>query len=419
MSSDSLSRDLSVTTEVSQAGFATCAGVLLAAVFLQKIALPGTDGRFPLNLAIFPMATVAAFALRALELNSRALAFYVLFLLAGAASFVSSSSPQLSALSLGFLLTVQFPLVFKLASPEPSYRRLLHSLSTLGCQCAILGTLQFAVQFIVGSRLAFFLDTSLPDSMTLKGYNSMIPLFWSSPVYKSNGIFFLEPSFFSQFLALATVAELLLGRRILRLLILGAGLFTSYSGTGLAVLAVFVPMHFLRRGILRNDSVKVLLFTGLACAALAYLGRSVSLDAFTGRLDEFRDVSSSGWARFVSMFVVLPKVLLANDFTFLVGRGPGTITEYFDQFEFGAFDPTWGKLIYEYGVIGASLYGAFFYFAFCKGAKGLRFAVGCTYLFMGGYLLNVSVLMLVASLVVWFDGQSEPSRTSRFKTTQV
>jgi hypothetical protein len=68
--------------------------------------------------------------------------------------------------------------------------------------------------------------------------------------------------------------------------------------------------------------------------------------------------------------------------------------------------------MYEYGLLGALIYSRFFYVAFCNGPKGLRFAVGYTYLFLGGYLLNPSVLMLVASLVVWLGkatGQGDRS----------
>jgi hypothetical protein len=93
--------------------------------------------------------------------------------------------------------------------------------------------------------------------------------------------------------------------------------------------------------------------------------------------------------------------VFANDLTFFLGRGPGTVQEQFHQFSFSAFDPTWGKVIYEYGLLGSLVYFRFFYVAFCKGPKGLRFAVGYTYFFLGGYLLNPSVLMQVAALVVW------------------
>jgi hypothetical protein len=239
----------------------------------------------------------------------------------------------------------------------------------------------------------------------MTGYNSLIPLYWSSPVFKSNGVFFLEPSFFCQFLAIALVAELLLGPRALRLLILTGGLVCSYSGTGLTMLALFLPVYFLHHGHSR-----LFFFAALVSIVLIIFGDALSLDAFTRRVSEFSDVQSSGWARFLSMFRVLQKVVFANDLTFLLGRGPGTVQEQFRLLSFNAFDPTWGKVIYEYGLLGALAYFRFFCVAFCRGPNGLRFAVGYTYLFLGGYLLNPSVLMQLASLVVWLGKTSAATR---------
>jgi hypothetical protein len=380
----------------TETGYAVCTIILLASTVLQKVALPGTGGEFPLNLFVFPAATLLAFLFGVIEINSPAFICYALFLVAGAISVAVSPSAHVSALSLGFVSVVQLPLIFKLAYPAISYQRILHFVSTIGCVFALLGILQFGAQFLVGSRIAFFLDTSLPELVMVKGFNSMIPLYWTSPVFKSNGIFFLEPSFFCQFLAVTLVAELLVGPRVLRLLILGAGLFSSYSGTGLTMLALFLPFYFITHG-----HIRFLIAVAIIALVLVFFGDAVSLDAFIRRFGEFSDDQSSGWARFLSMFTVLQDVLLANDFTVLIGRGPGTVQEQFQQFSFYAFDPTWGKLIYEYGLVGASIYAAFFYFAFCKSAKGLRFAVGYTYLLLGGYLLNPAVLMQVAALVVW------------------
>jgi hypothetical protein len=163
------------------------------------------------------------------------------------------------------------------------------------------------------------------------------------------------------------------------------------------MLALFLPIYFLRHG-----HARLFIFAALAVSVLMIFADALSLDAFTRRLDEFSDSESSGSARFLSMFSVLQNVVFANDLTFLLGRGPGTVQEQFRLLSFSAFDPTWGKVIYEYGLVGALVYFKFFYVAFCKGPKGLRFAVGYTYLFLGGYLLNPSVLMLLASLVVWF-----------------
>jgi hypothetical protein len=398
-----------ITPSAAQLGSVLCASVLLSAVLFQKVALPGTRGIYPLNLVVFPAVATLSFVFGVLQIDTVAFLWYALFVLAGALSAAMSPSAHLSLLSLGFILVVQYPLVFRLAS-EISYRRVLAFLSAVGCICALIGLLQFASQFVFGSNVAFFLDTSLPEGLMMKGYNSLIPLYWSSPVYKSNGVFFLEPSFFCQFLAIAIVAELLVGPRMLRLLVITAGLVSSYSGTGLTMLALFIPVYFLHHGHFR-----LFAFAAIVSLVVIVFGDIISIDVFTRRLSEFSDVQSSGWARFLSMFRVLREVVLANGLTFFVGRGPGTVQEQFQQLSFYAFDPTWGKVIYEYGLIGSLVYFNFFYRAFCKGPKGLRFAVGYTYLFLGGYLLNPSVLMQVAALVVWVGSSTSAEKDGVFE----
>lgn len=398
-----------------RSGFVLCACVLVMSVFLQKIALPGTGGIYPLSLFIFPAITAAAFLAGILEINTTAFTWYAGFVLVGITGAALSPSAHVSVLSLGFLVVAQLPLVFRCKSAHLPYRRMLNFLSMLGCVSALIGILQFAGQFVLGVDVVFFLDKQMPESLTVAGYNSLIPLYWTSPVFKSNGVFFLEPAFFCQFLALAMVAELLVGPRVPRLLLLTAGLVCSYSGTGLTMLALFLPIYFLRHG-----HARLFLFAALALALLIVFADALSLDAFTRRIDEFSDSESSGSARFLSMFSVLQNVVFANDLTFLFGRGPGTVQEQFRLLSFSAFDPTWGKIIYEYGLVGALVYFKFFYVAFCKGPKGLRFAVGYTYLFLGGYLLNPSVLMLLASLVVWFGKtavETEPSGEGAAKTS--
>jgi hypothetical protein len=380
----------------AQSGFALCASTLLLEVLLQKIALPSTGGIYPLSLFIFPAVAAAAFLTGVLEVNTVAFIWYAAFIVMGTVSAALSPSSHVSVLSLGFLVVAQLPLIFRCKSPDMSYTRVLEFLSTLGCVCALIGVLQFMGQFVVGVDVVFFLDKHMPESVTVAGYNSLIPLYWTSPVYKSNGVFFLEPAFFCQFLAMAVVAELLTGPRAIRLLVLTAGLVCSYSGTGLTMLALFLPFYFFNHGHSR-----LFFFAGLVSLVLIFFGDALSLDAFTRRLSEFSDPESSGWARFLSMFRVLQTVVFANDLTFFLGRGPGTVQEQFRLFSFNAFDPTWGKVIYEYGFVGALVYFRFFYLTVCKGPRGLRFAVGYTYLFLGGYLLNPSILMQVAALVVW------------------
>src|SRR4051812_44261016 len=97
----------------AQSAFVLCTVSLLSAVFLQKIALPGTGGIFPLNLLVFPAVTIAAFVAGILEVNTAAFIWYALFALVGSFGAALSSSAHVSVLSLGLLIVAQFPLVFR------------------------------------------------------------------------------------------------------------------------------------------------------------------------------------------------------------------------------------------------------------------------------------------------------------------
>ena len=389
-------------TVASDAAFLLCSGTLVTSVVLQKIAIPGTEGSVPINLVLLAIAFAPPY-FDVLEINTTALLWYATFVATGAVSLVVSSSASASSLSLGLLLAVQLPLVFRLAPSPLTLVRLWGSYPPWAA-CAAVGLVQFAAQFALGSHAAFFLDTSLPDGVILKGYNNMIPLYYSSTTLKSNGFFFLEPSFFCQFLAVALVAELLIASRMLRLVLLGAGLVSSYSGTGLTMLALFLPVYFVRQG-----SIQLVAAAAFAGVVLVFFGEALHIDAVTARITEFSDDRSSGSARFLSMFTVLQDLLLAPDFTLFTGLGPGTVQQSFERLPYLAFDPTWGKLLYEYGLIGTFAYLGFFYASFCNGAPGLRFALGYTYFLLGGYLLNPSVLMQMASLVVWCGAQRAQS----------
>lgn len=178
-----------IALPTAQSGFAVCVLMLLCAVFLQKIALPATGGLYPLNLLVFPAVTIAAFLGGVLEVHTTAFIWYAFVVSLGTLSTALSPSPHISVLSLGFFVVAQCPLAFRGASEISSYR-VIKLVSTVGCVTAVIGVLQFAGQFVVGADIAFFLDKHLPENVTVTGYNSLIPLYWSSPVYKSNGVVF-------------------------------------------------------------------------------------------------------------------------------------------------------------------------------------------------------------------------------------
>ena len=75
---------------------------------------------------------------------------------------------------------------------------------------------------------------------------------YGSHEYRANGVFLLEPSFFSQVLAVGIVAELCTFGRLSRLALFGLALIVSYSGTGLIVLAVCLPLCLIGRTLVAS-----------------------------------------------------------------------------------------------------------------------------------------------------------------------
>jgi hypothetical protein len=388
--------------------YRSCALLLILSILLQKFALPGMGGA--ISMAIVPLLLVTAFlALRGtLHVCDSTFLLYMLFLASTAVSTGISSSPRLSVHSWMLLLVVQVPLVFMIPRSQTYFERLVALTSTLGVLFALAGLGQLAVQAAIGSDIAFWLDYNIPDSVALAGFNNLNPLFWSATTFKSNGIFFKEPASFCQFLALSFLAELLLAGRLYRLIIIGAGMVTSYSGTGLITLAVFLPFY-----LLRGQQWKTALALFAFVLVLAAAGERLQLEAITSRSDEFTSAGTSGHARFVTPLALLAEVLTSDLKTFLLGRGSGTVTEFFTARAYDMFDPTYAKLLYEYGVVGFAAYGAFLYFAALRHRGALRWPLTFTYLFLGGYLQDPALVTPLAVLGAWSGRYA--SRNGQFR----
>jgi hypothetical protein len=229
-------------------------------------------------------------------------------------------------------------------------------------------------------------------------------------VMKANGVFFLEPSFFSQFLGLAILIEMFGKRRLVRLAIYVVAILMSYSGTGLMLVAAFLPWIVLRRG---NAGVIV---AGAAVALLvAVAGGAVDLGALTSRVGEFSSTESSGFARFISPYLLMRDFVIQSPSALMFGLGSGAIDRVTgDAFlPYLAHDPTWIKVALEYGVPALALFMAFIAVALFHGTRNrlLSWAVFCFYLFLGGYLLNGALHCLFVALTAWHNRPTVARRT--------
>jgi hypothetical protein len=385
--------------------FLIAAGLLLCATVLQKLALPGTGNSIAFSTLVLPCAIAWGLARGAMVVDRVRLVLFLVFLAWTALSLTLSDSDKLSATSWLYLLVMQAAFVFRFADGKYEFRRILGFVSGLGVACALVGIAQFFAQFVVGKKAAFFMDHVWPYSARMAGFNNLIPITWDSEILKSNGVFFLEPSFYCQFLAIGLIAELLWRAHWLRLGIIGFGIVLSYSGTGLMTLALVVPFW-----VMANRRWDLVALGTLGALVLALKGDALNIQAILDRVNEFSQTNSSGFGRFISIWIVIDAFILTDPAAFVFGRGPGSVMENFNFLPHGAFDPTWGKIFYEYGLFGSLLYAAFFTRCFLQGRRGLRVPLAFTYFVLGGYLYNSAVIIQLLVLVSWPVGREEERR---------
>ena len=160
---------------------------------------------------------------------------------------------------------------------------------------AVAGLLQMAVQFVAKPEWMFPLDMFLPEQLFISQFNLRIPITDSLPYLKGNGLVFLEPSHFSQFLAFSILIELAYFRRLPRLALLGLAYLTSFSGTGaILLLIVATPLMVRRRQYL------MLPFLASGIVLLPWLHDIFPFSLFMARIDEFANPLGSGSMRFLA-----------------------------------------------------------------------------------------------------------------------
>lgn len=374
---------------------ATVAGLWLmigSLVFLQRFAIGGVPVAFGVSYGVL----IVLFLMRAVVIDTT---FLVFFMVVTAIASLSIFWWPAEASLKSYLYLLAIYGLYMLRFRDRAYSFDLAKNIFLACMlvAAVCGIAQFLGQFVLGYERVFPLEM-LPKSILAENYNVIIPLSYGASMIKSNGIFFLEPSFFSQFLAIALVIELLGRQRPIRSAIYVIAMLLSYSGTGLITAAIFGPFALMRR-----VNVPIIL-GGLLVAIIVGLSMGVlELDTIFGRTGEFTSPESSGFARFISPFYLIRDFLLPSPDNFLFGMGPGTIQAALDKASFHAYlahDPTWIKVIFEYGLIGGI---AMLIYVFSASYTGSRDRLMTTmlllsWLFLGGYLLNGMMNMFFLSL---------------------
>lgn len=374
---------------------ATVAGLWLilgSLVFLQRFSIGGVPVAFGISYGVL----IALFLLRAVIIDTTFLIFFmVVTAIASLSIFWWPANASLS--SYLYLIAIYALYMLRFRNKGASFALAQDIFLKCMLVAAVCGIVQFLGQFVLGFERVFPLEF-LPQSILAVNYNVIIPLTYGASIVKSNGIFFLEPSFFSQFLAIALIIELLGRQRPIQSALLVLAMLLSYSGTGLITVALFAPFALIRR-----VNVPIIL-GGVLVGIIVFLSMGfLELDTLLGRAGEFTSTESSGFARFISPFYLIRDFLMPSPDNFLFGMGPGTIDAALDKASLHAYiahDPTWIKAIFEYGLVGGIAMLTYVIAASYTGSRDrlITTMLLFVWLVLGGYLLNGMMNMLFLSL---------------------
>jgi hypothetical protein len=358
-------------------------------------------GSYSLSFSLFAVYGLVLVALVSgnLAISPRSLLAYCACVAVGILSLVVNMSltpaDRSSVTSLLLLAAIYLPLIFVLWPQESKEQELLWTMrvfSNVVLFCGLAGIAQFWVQFVVHGDWLFDFSRYIPDALKQVGvFNTVIPV---GHLYKSNGFFFREPSGASFLMALGLLVELAYFHRPLRMAALALALVLTYSGTGLLALLIGIVFSVRLHSVGRLSAL--LAVAGLcAWAAGDYLNLSFTLN----RIDEFGSEQSSAYQRYVAPMRLVQETLFAHPWSFWLGLGPGVISRL-SQTEFAFHDPTWAKLLVEYGVLG---FAAFLVLMAARIRQRvlpvqLRAVLFFSWLIMGGHLLTPDAVYLVVAL---------------------
>jgi hypothetical protein len=375
--------------------------IIVGIIFTQRLGIPvGSDGFIPISL-FTSLLGIAIMSLSGMLTLSRWRT--ELWAVTVVALVISTFSQwhYWSALSMWFLIVVYTPLVIVVEGVDNElYKVYLEPFQWLMVLVVLFGIYQFAT-----------VDTFDPferfGSWVITGYNTHPPLAYGSSLLRSNAYVLLEPSFLSQYCAIALLMELTFFHKRWRIPLYAAGMFVSAGGTGLVVLSVFVVAY-----AWHHSKMPHLAILGVVSViALWMFSDNAVVHNMLGRTSEFSEPGSSAYGRFVAPFLQVGKQLV-DIASWSTGLGPGAASG--DRLLLEGWDPDQVgnlmaplKMVIEYGLIGAVPFTIFVTRAFFDRSRSnvVSFAMFICYTFMSSSLQHPPTVYLSYVISMMFPAE--------------
>jgi hypothetical protein len=368
---------------------------IFSSIFLQRFAFEVAG--YPIQFILVVVLAVLAYLMwrHSARLDPMRLTgfLFVTFVLAleGLLTRGTGSMP-----SLGLLLVLYIMNTLTVTMSRETYDKVLLNYQRMMVIVAVLGVAQFFGQFLLPGKYLFTFQYFVPSDLLLPNFNTVIPVIHGGSFYKSNGFVFIEPATFSQYLAVAIIIELAVFRSLRRFAVFAVTYVFTYSGTGLIILGATLPL-FLGSLRLRHVLAGGVVFV----VALIVLGGALNLEVFMDRAGTFSNEHSSAFARFIGPWVWIRDIQIHDPWAIFFGFGPGSVERFTHPSVYTEFhDPTWAKVIIEYGIIGALAFFSFYLYTVFSLAheRRLNWALLVMFMVTGGALLNPFMACLILLL---------------------
>jgi hypothetical protein len=393
--------------------------LLVLLLVLQRFVVPIGSTPIPLVLPVAYAAVALLLVAGHLVIDRLRLELFVIALgLCTAATVLAAmrGANPLSVTSLGMLCAVYLVWVLRAA---PGHRdALVHvgrSFVRAMLVLAGIGVAQLTMQFSGLWQYQDYIGEFVPPDFIAGTYNTNVPLAFGSAIHKANAFVFLEPSYLSQFAALAAIVAVVLRAPAWQILLLLCGVFSAVSGTGiLLLLAGGVLVLFRASHLVRPAHIVALgaLAVGVLLSPVAPL--------LLSRVDEPGQVGSSGYLRFVQPYQEVAQGLQDAPLRYLLGAGTGSVErllasggrgEELGQAVVYTIVP---KLVFEYGLIAGGVFVLFILVAVLeRGAWRVvpGSLVVMTFLLSGALLQPHTSFLVWILAVVWTGQRPAPGRS--------
>lgn len=324
--------------------------LLVGSVVLQRVGFGVGGGQIHLTVP-FTLAVLAV-GLRTGEfriVGTKLRALAVVWFTAGACTLVQvavGGTPSL--LSLAFVVVLYAMLAFSATLSPTAVAKVERVFLGMMAFFAVVSVLQMLVQFL-GIPYEDLLLRVLPESLLLDEYHTADPIAYGASLRRSNGVFFLEPSFLSLYLGLALALAVYRRRGLLLVTVLLVGMVPPLGGSGVVVA---VPAL----ALLALTGRRRALLTVLPALAVAVLVASVTPlgERYVERSTEGGDAETSTSFRLIQPYSVLLPQAVEDPLVAAIGHGAGRADDYLTQTGTPEVtQPIVPKVLFEYGVLGA------------------------------------------------------------------